>query len=112
EVMAFDTRHGQGAARLGKALNHLSTGSQGSAAAFPAGPGTRRMHLADFIVPSQPAIIGRYHVMTLILGDQRLIVFPVVWKGPAGALLVEPADILIATQKDAAQNHAADPLRM
>src|SRR5690554_7978551 len=96
--MALDARHGQGTPAFGEASDHLGPRPQGGAAALPGRPGSGSMHLADLVIPGEPAVVGTDHVAPLGLGNQRLVPLPVVGADATGTLLVEPADDLVTAQ--------------
>lgn len=73
-------------------------------------PGRRQPRVA--VAAGQPPMVGREQVATFLDGNRLEEMRPLVRVDFAGAVLVEPADLLAAEQKNAPQHQFADGLRM
>lgn len=112
EIVAFDAGDGQRPVRIGEAIHHLAVGAQRGGAPLPAGPGLGGVHLGDLVAAGQAPVERGHQVVALVLRDRRQVILPVVGEQPAGAFLVEPAELVRAAQEDAAQDQCLDPLGM
>ena len=70
---------------------------------------------SEMVSPShwlQAAVIGRHQVAALVLRDRGQEPLPGVGKQHRGAVLVEPAQLALGQQEDAAQDQAVDAVGM
>ena len=77
-------------------------------ACLPEAPGAGRLAAPRRVGGRESAVIGAEEVVALSFRDRREILLPGVGEEGAGATLVEPADLLLTQEKDAAQDELRD----
>src|SRR5262249_40902952 len=81
-------------------------------AALPDAPCSRGFQTNGFNIAGEPPVIRFEHIASLRFGDDALVLLPHVRKDCARAFLVEPVNLIPATQKYSAQREPSDALRM
>ena len=109
EVMGFDACHGQRHLGAAEAGHHLRAGIVGGATRLPQCPGLGGGHADDFVVAGEAAVIGAEQITALLGRDLAEEILPVVRENAARALAIEPVDIGLAAQEDAAQHQSEHP---
>ena len=110
EVMSFDAGQGQCDVGIAETFDYLGVRSQGGAAAFPDRPELGCRHACNLVGAGQAPVIGRDHVVALVSGDVLPVVFPEIGEQTTRTILVEPLQVLVAAQEDAAQHQTQHPL--
>ena len=73
---------------------------------------TRRNEVGDKANEILSRLTGGDHVVLFHFGNRRRIGLPSVGENPAGAFLIEPPELRLAQEKDAAQDEFAHALRI
>ncbi len=110
EVVALDAREGVGELVLRHAPLHVGVDEEPAGGALPHAPRDGGAAARLGVVAGEPRVVGEEEVTALGLGDGREVVLPRVGEDRARAALVEPVDLLLAEEEDAAQHELGDAL--
>ena len=66
----------------------------------------------DLVVTRESPVERMEKIMSLVVRDRTHVVRPVIRKHMTGAILIEPADVLVPTQEYPAQDQSEHPMRM
>ncbi len=112
EEVALDTGEGDGELGLVEFRRPRFGAADRDGVALPLAPGRRRLELGAAIPAGQPVMVGADHVAAFLGRDRGHEPLPGVGEQHRGAVLVEPAQLALGQQEDAAQDQGFHPLRV
>ena len=112
EVVAFDARESHGELQVVGFQFRARLGNQVTGRHLPAGPfpGCSMPHRLVF--GGQPSVVGAHQITSLRFRDVVAVALEGIGEDVARALLVEPRELAVAAQENAAQHEVLDTLRM
>jgi hypothetical protein len=112
KVVGLNTREGESELILLVAAGKCRIGQQLRGGAFPTAPDSRRDEPHGGILAGEAPIVGRQQIAALALGNMGEVRLPCIRIENGSAALVEPVDLLLAEQEDAAHNEFGHTLRV
>ena len=101
EVVGFDGGQGDGEVFRSELLRALRIRSQETGGALPDGPRPGRGQPGVAVAPGEPPVVRRKQVVALPDGNRLEKTRPLIRVDFAGAVLIEPVNLLPAYQEDA-----------
>ena len=108
KVVAFDSGERLGEVGLGGLRDVVGVGNEVARRAFPDTPRLRASDSLRLVITGESSVVGGHQIVSLVLGNGRQEVFPLVRVDPACAFLVVPVDFLWAEHEDAPQHELRD----
>jgi hypothetical protein len=112
EVVGLNTREGEGEPILLVVAGKCRIGQQLRGGPLPPAPDFRSGEPHGGILAGEPPIVGRKQIAALALRNMRKVRLPCIRIENGSAALVEPVDLLLAEQEDAAHNEFGNTLRV
>ena len=112
EEVALDPRESDGEVFFVELRRARLGPSKRDGVAFPLAPGGGGFQLHLAVGRHQTAVIGGHQVAAFVLGDRGQEPLPGVRKQHRGAFLVEPVQLPLGQQEDAAQDQTVDTVGM
>jgi hypothetical protein len=110
--VGLDAREGEGELILFVVAGESGVGQKLGGGALPSAPDLRSGEPHGRIVAGEAAIVGGEQIAALGLGDVGEIRLPGIGIKDRRAALVEPIDLLLAEQEDAAEDEFGDAIGM
>src|SRR5688572_17374614 len=112
EIVRLDARESERELRRSEQVFALGIGEQRARRTFPHRPRARRVEAHGRIVGQQAPVEGREQIVALLGRNRRDVLLPLIGKKQVRAELVEPSQLDLPQQEDAAQHELADGARM
>src|SRR5580700_11366803 len=112
EVVAFDSRHGERELILAPLADVVDIALKKTRGCFPHRPRACCREGDSLVAPRETLMIGAQEIIALVGRDHVAVRLPAIGKYLRGAVLVKPADLRVAQEKNTPQDEFAHPLRV
>ena len=112
EVVRLNAREGEGELILFVVAGEGGVGQELRGGAFPSAPDLRRREPHGRVIAGEPAVVRREQIAALGFGNMGEVRLPSIGIEHRRAALVEPVDLLLAEQEDAAEHEFGDTIGM